>query len=86
MEQGVREAKKAINKLGHKADLQQVINDVNSLERSNIPTTPAELMSGRVKRSFLPASGRQSMDLAIIRQNRLEAQERAFNPEGGGLQ
>ena len=77
-EQRAPAVKKAIKKLGYKADLQHVINDLNSLERSNIPATPAELMSGRVIRSSLPASVRRSVDLAIIRQKSIKTQERAF--------
>ena len=55
-----------------------MISDLNSLERSDVPATPTELMSGRGVKSSLPASGRRSVDLATVRQRRLESQERTF--------
>ena len=67
IERGVQAVKKAIKKLGHKADLQQIVNDLNFLLRSDIPAIPTELISGRVIRSALPASGRRSVDRAIMR-------------------
>ena len=76
--EGYRLSKQHSKNIVAKADLQQVISDLNSLERSDVPATPAELMSGRAVRSSLPASGRRSVDLAAVRQERIDIEERAF--------
>ena len=83
-ERAVQAFKKALKKSGGKGDIQKIAADLNSFERTDVPATPGEMMARRATRSCLPLTRRRSVDMAIVRKKRIDAQDRQFRQMNRG--